>query len=222
MAGFEVVPLGDCAVIVRLRDSLGEVLDTAHRLTSAELDKLEEIVPAFASIGLFFSAPPDLDQTLEKIHAALRSKTRRRRSLTKPRSISIGVCYDEEFAPDLKVVAQHCGLSPNEIVKRHVAGRYEVRCVGFTPGFPYLSGLAPELSMPRRATPRSVVPAGSVAIGGRQTGIYPLASPGGWNIIGRTPLRLFDPAREPAALLRAGDRVRFVAITAGQFKGWLA
>ena len=130
------------------------------------------------------------------------------------------VCYDPQFALDLETVAQHCDLSPNEIVERHAAARYQVRCVGFIPGFPYLSGLPSTLATPRRATPRTAVPAGSVAIGGGQTGIYPLVSPGGWNIIGRTPLRLFDVEREPAVLLAAGDRVRFVAITPEEFAQW--
>ena len=126
--------------------------------------------------------------------------------------IEVPVCYDEDFAPDLETVAQHCGLEPNEVVARHAAARYGVRCVGFTPGFPFLGGLPAKLATPRRKSPRPAVPAGSVGIGGAQTGIYPLRSPGGWNIIGRTPLRLFDVTREPAALLRAGDRVRFVSI----------
>jgi inhibitor of KinA len=152
--------------------------------------------------------------------AALRGRGRSVKTIRAPRTIEVPVCYDPEFALDLEAVAQHCGLSPNEVGKRHAAARYQVRCIGFTPGFPYLSGLPAALATPRRATPRTAVPAGSVAIGAGQTGIYPLRSPGGWNIIGRTPLPLFDLAREPAALFAPGDRVRFVAIDRKEFARW--
>ena len=138
----------------------------------------------------------------------------------KPRLVEVPVCYDVEFALDLELVAQHCGLSPNDVVARHAAARYDVRCVGFTPGFPFLGGLPAKLATPRRKSPRPAVPAGSVGIGGPQTGIYPLRSPGGWNIIGRTPLRLFDVTREPAALFRAGDRVHFFQIGRDEFERW--
>jgi inhibitor of KinA len=128
------------------------------------------------------------------------------------------VCYEGEFAPDLAEVAHHAGLSPDEVAQRHAAAAYRVGCVGFMPGFPYLTGLPPELATPRRAIPRREVAAGSVAIGGSQTGIYPSVSPGGWNVIGRTPLRLFDVTRQPPALLRAGDAVRFRAISRTEFE----
>ena len=122
-----------------------------------------------------------------------------------------------QVTPDLDAVAQHTALSPEEIVRRHADASYRVSCVGFTPGFPYLSGLPPELATPRRASPRKEIPAGAVAIGGTQTGIYPRKSPGGWNIIGRTPLRLFDVERNPPALFHAGDRVRFRKISRQEF-----
>jgi inhibitor of KinA len=218
----DILPLGDSALVVRTADSLADVLKTADKLRAASIAGVEEIVPAFASVGIFFQSGRDLVDASEAIRAALRRRSLGRLSAQRPRVVEIPVCYEDEFALDLPEVAQHCGLQRDDVVKRHAAGRYQVRCVGFTPGFPYLAGLPKQLVMPRRRTPRTSVVPGSVAIGGRQTGIYPLASPGGWNIIGRTPLRLFDPAREPAALLRAGDRVRFVAITAKQFAQWRA
>jgi inhibitor of KinA len=131
--------------------------------------------------------------------------------------IEVPVCYETEFAPDLDEIARHAGLSRDEIILRHSTVSYRVSCVGFTPGFPYLSGLPPELATPRRASPRKEVPAGAVAIGGTQTGIYPRKSPGGWNIIGRAPLRLFDVERDPPALFQAGDRVRFRRISRDGF-----
>ncbi len=130
----------------------------------------------------------------------------------------VPVCYEVEFAPDLGEVASLCGRTPAEVVELHRAGRYSVRFIGFSPGFPYLEGLAPALHVPRRESPRPRVPAGSVAIAGAQAGIYPCETPGGWRIIGRTPLRLFDAMRSPPALLGIGDEVRFVPISAGEFR----
>ena len=135
--------------------------------------------------------------------------------------IDIPVCYDAEFAPDLAALAAHSGLSPDEVIARHQARTYQVAMIGFAPGFPYLLGLDPALAMPRLATPRMQVTAGSVGIGGAQAGIYPAESPGGWRIIGRTPLRLFDPAREEPALLAPGQSLRFVAINRSRFDALL-
>lgn len=123
------------------------------------------------------------------------------------RRVEIAVRYD---GPDLDDVARHCDLSADEVVRRHAAAEYVVYFIGFQPGFAYLGGLDASLHTPRRAEPRAAVPAGSVGIGGAQTGIYPLATPGGWQLIGRTALPLFDPQAEPPTLLAPGDRVRFV------------
>jgi KipI family sensor histidine kinase inhibitor len=128
------------------------------------------------------------------------------------RVVEIPVRYGHNAGPDLADVAAHCGLTPDEVVQRHTAAEYVVYFVGFQPGFAYLGGLDDVLHTPRRAEPRLAVPAGSVGIGGAQTGIYPLATPGGWQLIGRTELPLFDPHAEPPTLLAPGDRVRFVAI----------
>ncbi|HJU25447.1 MAG TPA: 5-oxoprolinase subunit PxpB [Rhodanobacteraceae bacterium] len=134
------------------------------------------------------------------------------------RPIEIPVCYGGEYGPDLDAVAAHAGLAPDEVVARHTAAEYTVAMIGFAPGFPYLLGLDAALAMPRRRDPRTRVPAGSVAIGGAQTGIYPHELPGGWQLIGRTPLALFDPQREPPCLLAPGDRLRFRAIRVDEFE----
>lgn len=125
-------------------------------------------------------------------------------------SHTIRVRYGGDGAPDLYDVCERTGLSEREVIERHQAAEYRVYFVGFAPGFAYLGDLDPRLIVPRRRTPRTVVPAGSVAIGGAHTGIYPFALPGGWNIIGRTEQILFDPNRDPPALLAPGDRVRFI------------
>ena len=126
------------------------------------------------------------------------------------RTIEIPVAYGGEHGPDLADVAAHTGFTPAEVVRRHAAGEYVVYLLGFLPGFAFMGGLAPELATPRRAEPRVAVPARSVGIGGAQTGVYPLVSPGGWQLIGRTPLQMFDPAAADPTLLRPGDRVRVV------------
>jgi len=133
-------------------------------------------------------------------------------------TFSVPVCYGGTWGPDLERVSGHTGLEPDEVVRRHSGGRYRVFMMGFTPGFPYLGGLDPALETPRLESPRGLVAAGSVGIAGRQGGIYPIESPGGWNIIGRTPLALFDPGREPPFLMATGMDIRFVPVTAGEFE----
>jgi inhibitor of KinA len=227
----EIISLGDSALIVRLPSgdkSRDVVLDAMHKIKAAQIPGVVEVAPAYSSVGVFFdpmqvatagSSPAAIfDWMAEQIRQAVSRKTKN----AKPtgRLIKIPVCYDLEFALDLADVAQHARLSAKQVVDLHQAAEYRVNCVGFTPGFPYLSGLPKKLATPRRATPRKEIPAGSVAIGGAQTGIYPFRSPGGWKVIGRTPLQLFDPLKSPPALLRAGDRVRIRPITRDEFNAF--
>ncbi len=136
------------------------------------------------------------------------------------RSIEIPVVYGGEFGPDLNDVAAHHHRSVEEVITIHSSGNYLVYFLGFSPGFPYMGGLPEQIATPRLAVPRKNVPAGSVAIGGNQTGIYPLATPGGWRIIGRTPLRLFDAKRNPPTLFQMGDRVGFRKISIEEFRSF--
>ena len=133
------------------------------------------------------------------------------------RQIQIPVCYEEEFGIDLSKVVDYTGLSAREVISLHTSPSYTVFAIGFLPGFPYLGGLPPELAVPRRSKPRLLVPKGAVGIGGTQTGIYPIESPGGWNLIGRTPLDLYDPNRPHPFLLQAGDQLTFDPISSQQF-----
>lgn len=130
-------------------------------------------------------------------------------ALPEPQRVEIPVVYGGEHGPDLEFVARHAGLTPDEVVRIHAAGEYRVYMIGFTPGFPYLGGLDERIACPRLESPRARVAAGSVGIAGSQTGIYPIDSPGGWRIIGYTPVKLFDPFQEPPCLLSAGDNVKF-------------
>jgi KipI family sensor histidine kinase inhibitor len=134
-----------------------------------------------------------------------------------PASVEIPVCYGGEFGPDLDDVASHCGLPAQRVIELHSSAEYIVHFLGFSPGFPYLGGMPEELATPRLASPRVRVAAGSVGIAGKQTGVYPLASPGGWRLIGRTPLSLFGAEADPPALLAMGDRVRFLPISRTEF-----
>jgi inhibitor of KinA len=198
-----------------------------QRLEAARIPGVIELAPAYTSIALFFDpvrvaeagAPPEslIDWLAAKVQAALRGGSKRTGQKSESHLVEIPVCFEREFGFDLDEVAQRAKLSSEETIQRHVAAEYRVHCVGFTPGFGFLSGLDPRLATPRRSTPRTEIPAGSVAIGGAQTGVYPIRSPGGWNVIGRTPLRMFDVRRDPPALLRAGDRVTFRAITRQEF-----
>jgi inhibitor of KinA len=131
--------------------------------------------------------------------------------------LTIPVCYHPILADDLEWTAAHCGVEVDELIRLHTSQTYTVYMLGFVPGFPYLGILPERLTVPRKSRPAESVPAGSVALAGRQTGIYPLATPGGWQVIGRTPLHFFDPRREPVCLLKPGDRVRFESITLHEF-----
>jgi inhibitor of KinA len=236
----EIVPLGDSTLIVRVRaefedapeETLNEVLHAFQQLRSAAIPGVIELAPAYTSVAVFFdplqvaeaTGQPDrafdwLKERVRDVTAGAADRGKRRRTKRNIQdSVEIPVCYDPEFAPDLDDVARHAQISSKEVVDLHSAAQYRVSCIGFVPGFPFLTGLAKKLATPRRSTPRKEIPPGSVGIGGAQTGIYPLRSPGGWNLIGRTPLKLFDPAKNPPALLCAGDRVRFRSITREEFK----
>jgi inhibitor of KinA len=222
-----IEPLGDSALLVRVVEeceaeaSLDAVLRATRQLERAKIPGVIELVPAYTTIGLFFD--PARIGGFDEFQASVERALHDDLEPARPRAggetvIEVPVCYESEFAPDLDEIARHTGLSRDEIIGRHSAASYRVSCVGFTPGFPYLSGLPPELATPRRASPRKEVPAGAVAIGGTQTGIYPRKSPGGWNIIGRAPLRLFDIDRDPPALFQAGDHVRFRKVSRDEFE----
>jgi inhibitor of KinA len=222
-----IEPLGDSALLVRVAEefdpekSADAVLLGLQALEEAAIPGVIELAPAYTTIGVFLDPRrlTDFDDVRTQIERVLQNAMESARPRAESYAvIDVPVCYESEFAPDLSEVARQAGLREEEVVARHAAAAYRVTCVGFTPGFPYLSGLPAELATPRRSSPRKEVPAGAVAIGGTQTGIYPRKSPGGWNIIGRTPLRLFDVERHPPALFRAGDHVRFRRVSRDEFE----
>lgn len=216
-----IAPLGDSALQITLGDQLDPLTNArvhglAGRIRAAELPDLTDLVPAYVTLTVHYHPLrwrfDALARTLATlIDAGDRLEPRRGTEVVLP------VCYGGRFGPDLDVVAAHAGLPPEAVIQRHSAAIYRVYFLGFTPGFAYLGGLDPVLAMPRRSTPRAMVAAGSVGIAGLQTGVYPHATPGGWQLIGRTPLRLFDPHRTPPCLLAPGDTLRFSAIDAAAF-----
>lgn len=226
----QITPLGDNALLLQLGEAIDEAthqrVQAVWRALAAEpLPGVSEVVPAYTSVTLFYdpwravqAGAPETDiagwlgtQVRERI------KNPPKAAKAKPRTVVVPVCYGGEYGPDLPRVAAQAKLSPEAVVTLHSSARYRVHLIGFAPGFPYLGGLPKELATPRHAKPRMSVPAGSVAIGGEQTGIYPQPTPGGWNLIGRTPLRLFRPDQNPPVLLQAGDEVRFKPVAPAEF-----
>jgi inhibitor of KinA len=209
-SAWRIVPLGDRALIVELGQRVDPAISAraravAEHLLRARLPGVTDVVPAFTTVGIHYRPEAILARGIAPQGAAARV-------------VEVPVCYGGEFGPDLAEVAAACKLTPDEVIALHAASPHVVHMLGFAPGFPYMGGLDARLGVPRRATPRTAVPAGSVAIARDQSAIYPLEAPGGWNLIGRTPLRLFRPAADPPCLLQPGDEVRFMAIAPERFR----
>lgn len=219
-------PLGDSALVIALGTGLDEAALARGQTLAAEIERdrpagVIDVVPAFASVTVYYDATrtggyaqlcTEIENRAARAEAAVVSR--------EMRELEIPVCYGGEMGPDLGDVAARTGGGVEKVIALHTGASYLVHAIGFAPGFAYLGGLPEVLHTPRRESPRVKVPAGTVGIGGAQTGVYPLATPGGWNLIGRTPLRLFDAGRAEPALLRAGDRVKFRAISAEEFAAW--
>ncbi len=213
-----LLPHGDRAVDIVFENRISPVinrrviaLDAAIR--SGAPEGIVNCIPAYRTLTVKYDP---MRITYGQVCLFLRSILDAADQPQTGRLVRIPVLYGGEYGPDLAAVAAHAGLSVQETVRRHAEPEYHVYMIGFQPGFPYLGGLDETLACPRKATPRLRVEGGSVGIAGLQTGVYPEASPGGWNIIGRTPVRLFDP--ETLSLLSAGDRVRFVPIGAEEYR----
>lgn len=210
-----IQPLGDSAAMIEFGDQIdGAVNRRVHTLASLLADdKLVGVIewlPTYAALTIYYDP---LILTYDEVVQWLRQKaeysTEGQRQ-PPSRVIEVPTSYGGDFGPDLDFVAQYHHLTPEEVIRIHSKDEYYVFMIGFTPGFPYLGELSEDIATPRLDTPRQRVPAGSVGIAARQTGIYPIESPGGWRIIGRTALRLFEPNREPPFLINIGDTIKFV------------
>jgi len=211
-------PVGDTGILITYGSSIAEetslrVLEAARRIREAAMPGVEDVIPAYTTVLVIFDREQTDYRALADALAAdpgIASPPPLPEEDRPPRKLP--TAYGGEDGPDLGEVARRTGLSPGEVVRRHTEREYRVYFLGFTPGYPYMGGLDPRLEIPRLHTPRTRVPAGSVAIAGLQTGLYPMESPGGWSLIGRTPLLLFDPTAEEPTYLRPGDRVHFESI----------
>ena len=212
-----LLPEGEQAMVVELGDGISPEINRRVRnlmlaVEKAALPGVLDLVPTYRSLLICYDpmtiTAANLQDSVRQVDLALDEQ-----SLEKPHIVQIPTQYGGEHGPDLEYVAEHAGLTTAEVVSIHSGTDYLVYMMGFTPGFPYLGGLSERLVTPRLETPRKQIAAGSVGIAEGQTGVYPVSSPGGWRLIGRTPLRLFDPNREAPALLSAGDYVRFAPIS---------
>jgi KipI family sensor histidine kinase inhibitor len=219
-------PLGDCAAYVEFSEELDlEVNALIQQLAivihGRALPWMHDVVPALGGLALHFDPDhPELHGEPLQAAASLVAECLKKidpKGEAVPRTVEVPVCYEPEFAPDLEEVAKKTKLSAEQVAQLHAAGEYRVLMIGFAPGHAYMGGLDRKLALPRRAAPRATVTAGSVAIANDQTVVYPYAISGGWNVIGRTPLAVFDASRQEPSLFAPGDQVRFRPISREEF-----
>lgn len=221
MGNVRFLPCGDQAVTVEWGSTIDEHINRqvhafARKVEALSHPAITEVVPTYRSATVHYRPEVFSYEELNQLLTPLAQGSAE--EAEELPVVEIPVCYGGEYGPDLEEVAQHCSLTPEEVIARHTAPTYRIYMLGFTPGFPYLGGMDPSIAAPRRKEPRIQIPAGSVGIAGEQTGVYPIVSPGGWQLIGRTPLRLFDPQREQPILLSAGAGIRFVPIDEETFR----
>lgn len=229
----DIKVLGDSAIIIKLGEGIHpsihqQVKNLSYLLDEYPFDGFIESVPAYNSLAVYYS-PYLVHQSkngfqnagtpIEKVTDYINTLAIQISELpvTEGRLVEIPVLYGGEFGPDLQIVAETHGMSVEEVIEIHTTPEYLVYMIGFAPGFPFLGGLDERIATPRKLTPRTSIPPGSVGIAGKQTGVYPLETPGGWQIIGRTPTDLFVPDMSPPSLLQSGDKIKFCPMTQEQY-----
>lgn len=221
MSVCRIVSAGDSAIVVEFDDRVdpsvnARAIAVADAIQAAGLAGVRDVVPTFRAVAIYFDPlHTDGDALMARVEAEAAGSSQQADAERTP--VRIPVCYGGDLGPDLGAVAEFSQLDEATVVALHTGRSYRVFMLGFVPGFAYLGTVDDRIAMPRRATPRVRVPPGSVGIAGVQTGIYPLETPGGWQLVGRTPLKPFDPARAEPFLLKAGDTVEFYAIDKQQF-----
>ncbi len=217
-----LLPAGESCVVVDFGEHIDYDINRKVQALRKALEEgafpgIRELVPTYRSLAIYLDPlkenPRDLQRKIEELLVSLEKEP-----LRSSQAVDIPVCYGGNYGPDLSFVASSHDLSEEEVIRRHSGREYYCYMLGFTPGFPYLGGMDPSLATPRLSKPRQIIPAGSVGIADRQTGIYPIESPGGWQLIGRTPLTLFDPGKNPPTLLDAGLWIRFVPISSEEYE----
>jgi inhibitor of KinA len=224
---YSIHPISEDSIIIQFSQNEAplKVLEAAKHIENIAFHGFIELIPAYQTITIYydpFQIDSDFPFQVVKTQINRMLKTLHITDITIKKYVEIPVCYDNEFAPDLKDLAEGKGLSIEDVIKLHTEVVYDVIFIGFSPGFPFLAGLNERLYSPRKANPRLKVEKGSVGIAGKQTGIYSLDSPGGWQIIGRTPIPLFQLDSAKPTLLSAGDRVKFFSISKSEFYQWEA
>lgn len=229
---FSICSLGDSALVIDFGNVISEALNQralliAEVIKQAAINGIDDVVPAYSSVTVHYDATKimrhsnssSVFQTLKNIFKNLLSE-HVEVFAKKGRKIAIPVCYALKYAWDLKDVAHFADMSCEEVIQLHISRSYKIYMIGFLPGFPYMGEVDERIAMTRKTAPRMQIDEGSVGIAGKQTGIYPLTSPGGWQIIGRTPVKLFDKTKEQPVLLEPGDEVEFFSITEHEFENY--
>jgi len=216
--------MGDRSLLIELGDNISAEVNRRVRELSVMLGQnpvegVLETIPAYRSLLIIYDPLITNTRVLQHQIEDLQKKSEVI-DIPEPKTVEIPVVYGADYGPDLKWVAGYHNIDVEDVIQLHTGTTYQVYMIGFTPGFPYMGELPERLATPRRETPRTTIPEGSVAIAQRQTGIYPVESPGGWHILGRTPMKLFNPLQVPPALLEMGDLVRFFPIEKGEFEQW--
>ncbi|CAI8809986.1 5-oxoprolinase subunit B [Priestia megaterium] len=231
-----ISPLGDSALVITFGDSIQYDI---HKQIKTCKDSIElnpfpgfvECVPAFTNLTIFYNPlevvaavkkkeKKEFVSPFETVSSIIQRKIENEQTEKElnHRTVSIPVCYGGEYGPDLEYVARHHNLTTEEVISIHSEGEYLAYMIGFAPGFPFLGGLSERIATPRRPSPRTSIPAGSVGIAGMQTGVYPISTPGGWQLIGQTPIKLFLPEQNPPSLLQAGDIIKFEPISKEEYQ----
>ncbi|MBU3098833.1 MULTISPECIES: 5-oxoprolinase subunit PxpB [Clostridium] len=213
---------GDRALVVEFGDKIEEQVNSKIRSLTVAIEQegiigINETIPTYRSLMVIYDP---MIMELDELISVLKSIILKMHELELPgaKVIEIPTLYGGEYGPDIEFVAKHNKISIDEVIKIHTDREYLIYMIGFTPGFPYLGGMSDKIETPRLQNPRTKIPVGSVGIAGKQTGIYPVESPGGWQLIGRTPVKLYDPCREDPVLLNAGDYIKFISIDENEYK----
>ena len=213
---------GDRAIVIEFGEEIEEQVNSKIRSLTVAIDQegvigINETIPTYRSLMVIYDP---MIMELDELIGVIKSIITRMHELKLPEAkvIEIPTLYGGEYGPDIEYVADHNKISIDEVIKIHTEMEYLIYMIGFTPGFPYLGGMSDKIEAPRLQNPRTKIPVGSVGIAGKQTGIYPVESPGGWQLIGRTPVKLYDPYRKDPVLLNAGDYIKFVQIDKSEFK----